>query len=217
VCSSPTRRVEHWQRFAWSGSVRRSRGCHSRSPPLRRPRAIALQNSNPVNQIRRPRERLKEELRAALQARSVILRDEPSPLLAPNTLCFDVPFGYGEGRAARDSVRHAAPARQLELSDHRRRHPARRHDPRARAGDRPPVVGAARRQGDWAAPLIGSSEAIRRVRERIERVAATDFTILIEGNRVHNRTPVLLGFRVELPSVEARGQWRERGRMGRKG
>jgi hypothetical protein len=163
------------------------------------------------------RERLEEELRTALQARSVILRDEPSPLLAPNTLCFDVPFGYGEGRAARDSVRHAAPARQLELSDHRRRHPARRHDPRARAGDRPPVVGAARRQGDWAAPLIGSSEAIRRVRERIERVAATDFTILIEGNRVHNRTPVLLGFRVELPSVEARGQWRERGRMGRKG
>jgi len=42
-------------------------------------------------------------------------------------------------------------------------------------------VGAARRQGDGAAPLIGSSEAIRRVRERIERVAATDFTILIEG------------------------------------
>ena len=34
---------------------------------------------------------------------------------------------------------------------------------------------------DGAAPLIGSSEAIRRVRERIERVAATDFTVLIEG------------------------------------
>jgi DNA-binding NtrC family response regulator len=40
---------------------------------------------------------------------------------------------------------------------------------------------AARRHADGAAPLIGSSEAIRRVRERIERVAATDFTILIEG------------------------------------
>ena len=38
-----------------------------------------------------------------------------------------------------------------------------------------------RRPADGAAPLIGSSEAIRRVRERIERVAATDFTILIEG------------------------------------
>jgi DNA-binding NtrC family response regulator len=36
------------------------------------------------------------------------------------------------------------------------------------------LPGAARRQADGAAPLIGSSEAIRRVRERIERVAATD-------------------------------------------
>ena len=31
------------------------------------------------------------------------------------------------------------------------------------------------------APLIGSSQPIRVVRERIERVAATDFTVLIEG------------------------------------
>ena len=37
------------------------------------------------------------------------------------------------------------------------------------------------RSTDGAAPLIGASEAIRRVRERIERVAATDFTVLIEG------------------------------------
>ena len=34
---------------------------------------------------------------------------------------------------------------------------------------------------DGAAPLIGSSESMRDLRERIERVAATDFTILIEG------------------------------------
>ena len=32
-----------------------------------------------------------------------------------------------------------------------------------------------------AAPLIGSSLAIRTVRDRIERVAATDFTVLVEG------------------------------------
>ena len=43
------------------------------------------------------------------------------------------------------------------------------------------LMSGVRRQADGAAPLIGSSEAIRRVRERIERVAATDFTILIEG------------------------------------
>ena len=43
---------------------------------------------------RAARDRLEEELRSTLRARSVILRDEPAPLLAPNTLCFDVPFGY---------------------------------------------------------------------------------------------------------------------------
>jgi transcriptional regulator with PAS, ATPase and Fis domain len=34
---------------------------------------------------------------------------------------------------------------------------------------------------DGAAPLIGSSAVMRGVRERIERVAPTDFTVLIEG------------------------------------
>jgi transcriptional regulator with PAS, ATPase and Fis domain len=37
------------------------------------------------------------------------------------------------------------------------------------------------RRADGAAPLIGASAPIRLVRERIERVAATDFTVLIEG------------------------------------
>ncbi len=37
------------------------------------------------------------------------------------------------------------------------------------------------RSGDGAAPLIGGSPAMRALRERIERVAATDFTVLIEG------------------------------------
>ena len=34
---------------------------------------------------------------------------------------------------------------------------------------------------DGAAPLIGSTAAMRTVRQTVERVAATDFTILIEG------------------------------------
>jgi transcriptional regulator with GAF, ATPase, and Fis domain len=42
------------------------------------------------------------------------------------------------------------------------------------------VFGAGMRR-DGAAPLIGSSTFMRAVRERVERVAATDFTILIEG------------------------------------
>jgi transcriptional regulator with PAS, ATPase and Fis domain len=47
-----------------------------------------------------------------------------------------------------------------------------------RAHGRPPQFARVR---DGAAPLIGSSQAIRLVRYRIERVAATDFTVLIEG------------------------------------
>ena len=43
------------------------------------------------------------------------------------------------------------------------------------------MLASVKRQADGAAPLIGSSEAIKRVRERIERVAVTDFTVLIEG------------------------------------
>jgi transcriptional regulator with AAA-type ATPase domain len=36
---------------------------------------------------------------------------------------------------------------------------------------------------DMAAPLIGSTGAMRRLRATIERVACTDFTILLEGPR----------------------------------
>jgi DNA-binding NtrC family response regulator len=49
-----------------------------------------------------------------------------------------------------------------------------------RANGRWPLA-SARSRSDGAAPLIGSSLGIRTVRDRIERVAATDFTVLIEG------------------------------------
>ena len=52
---------------------------------------------------------------------------------------------------------------------------------------------------DGAAPLIGSSEAIRRVRERIERVAATDFTVLIEGGSGPEPHPISIGFSCGAP------------------
>ncbi len=50
----------------------------------------------------------------------------------------------------------------------------------ARVRSRPAMALAAVRS-DGAAPLIGSSPAMRSLRERIERVAATDFTVLVEG------------------------------------
>jgi transcriptional regulator with PAS, ATPase and Fis domain len=44
-----------------------------------------------------------------------------------------------------------------------------------------PIVLTDRMRRDGAAPLIGSSVVMRAVRERIERVAATDFIALIDG------------------------------------
>jgi transcriptional regulator with PAS, ATPase and Fis domain len=41
--------------------------------------------------------------------------------------------------------------------------------------------GTSTRSGDGAAPLIGSSMAMEALRDRVERVATTDFTVLIEG------------------------------------
>jgi transcriptional regulator with GAF, ATPase, and Fis domain len=45
----------------------------------------------------------------------------------------------------------------------------------------PAMTGAPPRLSDGAAPLIGSTPAMRVLRHKIERVAATDFTVLIEG------------------------------------
>jgi len=50
-----------------------------------------------------------------------------------------------------------------------------------KGGALPRMLHAHSRVRDGAAPLIGCSPAMCHLRERIERVAATDFTVLIEG------------------------------------
>ena len=50
-----------------------------------------------------------------------------------------------------------------------------------KGGALPKLLHAQNHVRDGAAPLIGSSSAMCHLRERIERVAATDFTALIEG------------------------------------
>jgi hypothetical protein len=127
------------------------------------------------------RERFEEELRLIVRARSVAVCDGTLSTPAPNVRCFDVPvlappqrarieIVFESGRTLDGWTCHVLEAAAhiaavlLELE---------------RAQGRPPQF--ARVRGDGAAPLIGSSRAIRDVRERIERVAATDFTVLIEG------------------------------------
>jgi len=138
-----------------------------------------------LTEPRAARERLEEELRGALQARSVRLRDDSAQAVAPppDAVCFDVPASPGDGQARLEVIfdkprplddwtcQLIEAATQLssmvlELE---------------RASGRGKFGSSLNRSIDGAAPLIGASEAIRRVRERIERVAATDFTVLIEG------------------------------------
>ena len=163
---------------------------------------------------RAARERLEEELRGALQARSVRLRDDRAQPVAPppDAVCFDVPSPPGDGRARLEVIfdkprplddwtgQLIEAATQLssvvlELE---------------RAMGRVRLGASATHATDGAAPLIGSSEAIRRVRERIERVAATDFTVLIEGEWNRQGTGRTAGARAQPPPARAvrRGQLR---------
>jgi hypothetical protein len=133
-----------------------------------------------VHDPRLVRQRFEEQVRALVCARSVALRDEPGDgPRPPNTITLDLPGATTEYRARIEAVfetahrpdgwtRHvleagahvAALLLELERA-HERRFP--------------------RPHYDGAAPLIGSSPAIQQVRKRIERVAATDFTVLVKG------------------------------------
>ena len=162
---------------AWTRSGERRRGVAellnaiaSALPGSRDPRAL--------------RQRFESSLRDLLNAREVELRDGP-PMPRPphNMMSVDVRSGdyilgsidalFDDGSCAFDEWDRylIGIARQLAamvlLVDRAQRGGAGANTPFAR--------------GDGAAPIVGSSPAIRAVRARIERVAATDFTVLIEG------------------------------------
>ena len=137
--------------------------------------------SAPPRDPRRARERLEEELRKVLQARAVLVREEPPmPPAGSNVICCHLPSWTTEGRARLEAIfdtpRNLDPWTS-ELLDGAAQLAGLLLDLERVAGRRPP----ARRTPDGAAPLIGSSDAIRRVRDRIERIAPTEFSILIEG------------------------------------
>ena len=129
------------------------------------------------------RERFESELASAVRARSVLLRDDgvAAAMSSEQVTAIPVPCPSSDGRARLEALfdRGVQPDdwtyQLLQLGAH--------------IGtlileiERANGYGtrALRQRPDGAAPLIGSSAAIRRVRERIERVAVTDFTVLIEG------------------------------------
>ena len=135
-----------------------------------------------LTEPRGARERFEEELRCALQARSVRLRDEHGHALPPmDAVCFAVPSPQGDDRARLEVIFETP--RPLDDWTCQLIEAATQLAAMVLEIERTTrlTTGSSRQTTDGAAPLIGSSEAIRRVRERIERVAATDFTVLIEG------------------------------------
>ena len=136
-----------------------------------------------LSHVREPRllrARFEEELRTLVQARSIAVRECPSdPSLQPAVVSFDVPGTPGATPAWLEATFEPThqvddwQRRTLSVAAHVASLLVQIEHASGRWG-RP-------RRGDGAGPLIGSSLAIRLVRDRIERVAATDFTVLIEG------------------------------------
>jgi len=126
------------------------------------------------------RQRFEEALRTIVQAKSVTLCDEPSGPPGEHVMTFDVPGGAPHHRARIEAV--FEPSRTLDGWTCQMLDTATHMASLILEIDRAQGRSAGKRnQVDGAAPLIGSSAAITAVRNRIERVAATDFTILIEG------------------------------------
>ena len=131
-----------------------------------------------VREPRTARERFEQELRELARARSVALRDEGGG--AANGLCVEVPGMGVESRARLELA--FEPGRTPDEWTHQLLETAAHVAALLLEVERTRARYAfARPHTDGAAPLIGSSHAIRTLRERIERVAATDFTVLVEG------------------------------------
>lgn len=133
-----------------------------------------------VREPRAVRERFEEELRVLVRARSVAVRQSQVPPPArPDVVSLEVP-----------AAPWAMPVRlEAEFAPSERVTEWHRQTLSVAAQLASLLLRIEHGGGHWwrvrrpdgAAPLIGSSGEIRRIRERIERVAPTDFTILIEG------------------------------------
>jgi transcriptional regulator with PAS, ATPase and Fis domain len=128
------------------------------------------------------RERFEDELRALLSARRVDLREG---VAASRPVCGLVSLPVTVGTLTLGAVDVMFDDDVVLDEWDRRLLESAKHvatlllviDRAVRGG----LFGGLQSQPDGAAPIIGTSPAIRAVRDRIERVAATDFAVLIEG------------------------------------
>ncbi len=126
------------------------------------------------------RARFEEELRVLVRARSVAVRDCSSDARRdPDVLRFDVPSAPWATPAWLEAI--FEPAQPIDEWQRRTLSVGAHVACLLVQIEQGSGRWSRSQKGDGAAPLIGSSAPIRSVRERIERVAATDFTVLIEG------------------------------------
>lgn len=164
-------------RRAWCRSLDRRRGLATM--------LAAVSATLPVcRQPRLMRQRFEEELRDLMNARAVELRDGSAmPRPPESSISIDVTSGdftlgsidasFDEGSCAFDEwdQQLLESARQLAAL-------VLVIDRAQRAGSLP---AADPPSPDGAAPIVGSGAAIRALRARLERVAATSFAVLIQG------------------------------------
>jgi len=131
------------------------------------------------------RQRFEGELRELLGARDVELRDGP-PMPRPPAATISIEVTSGEFPLGAIDVSFA-PGCTVDEWDRQLIESAREVAALLLTIDRSQRAGIFANATqpmlrlDGAAPIIGSSPGIRAVRARMERVAATDFTILIQG------------------------------------
>jgi DNA-binding NtrC family response regulator len=132
------------------------------------------------------RQQFESELCELMNAREVALRDGPAMLRPPeqvvsvDVVSGDITLGAIDATFDQGSCAFDDWDRQLLESARELAALVMIIDRAQRSGLLGPDV-AAMPSGDGAAPIVGSSAAIRSVRARMERVAATGFTVLIEG------------------------------------
>ncbi|HEY7286833.1 MAG TPA: sigma 54-interacting transcriptional regulator [Vicinamibacterales bacterium] len=139
------------------------------------------------------RSAFEETLRRVLPVRTVTLKDpscrwsaRPDPNAGAESIALDVPGSEPAGPGVLEATFDPGCAlgdwdfQQLGIAAHLGAlilEIERSRLQLARAG----LLVASRPRADGAAPLIGSTVAMRMLRATIERVAATDFTVLLEG------------------------------------
>ena len=142
--------------------------------------AAATSGFSVAREPRAARERFEREVRTLAGARSAAVRSEGETACTGGAgIVVDLPGRPDEGRGQLDVA--FEPGRTPDEWTRQLLEGAAHIAALLLEIERAHARRAVKPRHDGAAPLIGSSRAICTLRERIERVAATDFTVLVEG------------------------------------